>query len=278
MTNRNTEIDYSTLTPVLDFVLSQALKDIHTAMPGIVEAYDATTRRAQVRPALRLLTTNGKSVSRAPIVNAPVLFPYGARCGVLFPLAVGDSVLIIVSERGLTAFKQTFAESDPDPTRFFSAADGVILPGFGQLGDDPDSYIAFDPGDGTDDDPATISINSSKVLVNGRSVLAVPTSLGTYTIDTTTTFEETNIDGWADDYAWLLIKMVENGVIDTRLIEVSDLSDLDAASAGDTPDTDNSIAIHMAGISKPIALGRTSSDELLGQYDDDSVVIEVFGL
>ena len=278
MTNRNPEIDYSRLTPVLDFVVSQVLKDVHTAMPGIVEAYDATTRRAQVRPALRLLTTNGKSVSRAPIVNALVLFPFGGGFALLFPLAVGDPVLIIVSERGMSAFKQTFQESDPDAARLFSVADGVILPGFGRIDGDPDSYIAFDPGDGTDDNPATISINSTQVLVNGTPILAVPTSLGTYTIDTTTTFEETNIDGWADDYAWLLIKMLENGVIDTRLIEVSDLSDLDAASAGDTPDADNSIAIHMPGISKPIALGRTSSDELLGQYDDDSVVIEVFGL
>ena len=133
MSNIDHEVDFSALTTALRFVLGQALKYVNTALPGIVETYDATTKRARVTPAIRLIHTDGTTETRAPIVNAPVVFPSGGGFTLLFPVAVGDAVLLVFSERGLTQFKETFAESDPDRDLLFSEADAIVLPGFGAL-------------------------------------------------------------------------------------------------------------------------------------------------
>lgn len=133
MSNINREIDFSRLSTVLGFALEQRLKDVHTSMPGLIETYDAQTRRARVQPALRLLLTDGTTTSRAPVVNVPVVFPAGGGFTLLFPVEPGDGVLLVFSQRGIAGFKRAFAESDPTADRFFDPSDAVALPGFGAI-------------------------------------------------------------------------------------------------------------------------------------------------
>ena len=137
------EKNWDSLTTLLQHVLFQWAKDcLHTAMPGIIETYDPATRRARVRPALRIVLTEdagGEELDRAPAVNVPVIFPASAGYTMLFPLAEGDPVMLLFSERGLTEFKLTFETATPDRTRFFSESDGVALTGFGALAATPAS-------------------------------------------------------------------------------------------------------------------------------------------
>ena len=45
------EIDYRSLTTLLDHVLAQWAKhNLHTSMPGVIDSYDVAKRRARVRP------------------------------------------------------------------------------------------------------------------------------------------------------------------------------------------------------------------------------------
>ena len=102
------------------------------AVPGIVESFDPRTRRAVVRGALNVVTTNGTELQRASLVNVPVVWPSGGGYTLSFQLAVGDPVLLVYSMRGLDQWKQTHAEATPDEGVFFDESDAIAIPGFGQ--------------------------------------------------------------------------------------------------------------------------------------------------
>lgn len=139
MSNLNREAFSDALTTAMRFVFRQWAKhELHTAAPGVVESYDANTRRARIVPGLRMVRTGeapgteGEAVDKAVAVNVPVLWPGGSGGLIVFPLAEGDSGLILFSERGITEFKRTEALSVPDAGRFFDESDAMFLPcGFG---------------------------------------------------------------------------------------------------------------------------------------------------
>ena len=55
----------------------------------------------------------------------------------LFPLKIGDAVLLCFSERGIGEFKQIFAEAIPDMVGLFSESDAIAIAGFGGLSVSP---------------------------------------------------------------------------------------------------------------------------------------------
>ena len=132
--NLDQEVLFDNWTTLFKFVLFEWSKaNLHTAMPGLVEVYDAERRRARVRPALRLIRANGEPMERTPLVNVPVVFPAGGGFSFTFPLAAGDPVVLLFSERGIAAFKDSYELTNPTPGSFFSLSDAVALPGFGPL-------------------------------------------------------------------------------------------------------------------------------------------------
>ncbi|MCY3554990.1 MAG: Gp138 family membrane-puncturing spike protein [Gemmatimonadetes bacterium] len=172
MSSLNNEITWDNITSVFRFVLSQWRKGLHTCLPGIVETYDAATRRAKVRFALRQVRTDGKEVEKAPLVNVPVVFPSGGGFTFTFPLAEGDPVWLMFSERGLSAFKKTFELATPAMGRFHDQSDAVAIPGFGALQITPadTDASAWQTEDGSKsvrlrDDGVEIHAGNTEVLV-----------------------------------------------------------------------------------------------------------------
>ena len=115
---------------VIRFVCEQILKKVHTAVPGIVDAYNPATRRAIVQPATDITLTDNATRSRAILLDIPVLWPGGGGWFVHAPLRRGDAVLIVTSERDISAFKQTNQQGPLPTTRVMSEADGVAIPMF----------------------------------------------------------------------------------------------------------------------------------------------------
>ena len=147
---------------MLEFVLKQWSKErLHTLMPGIIETYDAETRRARILPALRLLMTDGEVMPRALAINVPILFPAGGGYTMSFNLVAGDGVILMFSERGITEFKKTFELSNPDKTRLFDESDAVAMAGFGPLSITPASSTGatLQTNDGT----KSVIVESDKV-------------------------------------------------------------------------------------------------------------------
>lgn len=138
LSNKDPEKDYGNLTDVLQFVFHQFMKDIYVSIPGIIETYDPETKRCKVRPAINTRLTSGVMIAPSSIINVPVIWPGGGGFVFLSPLPPGSPVEIKFSQRGITAFKETFLISDPGTT-FFDKHDAHVIPGYGALGVTPGS-------------------------------------------------------------------------------------------------------------------------------------------
>ena len=125
------ERDLDTPARVIPFAFEQMMKNVWTSMPGIVESYDAATRRAVVRPALEACLSDGSTVRRRPIANVPVVSPACGGVSATVCLVEGDAVWLSFSMRGLAAFLLEFTDAPATLTSFFSATDAVCFPGFG---------------------------------------------------------------------------------------------------------------------------------------------------
>ena len=132
-TNRNPESQEQSLAQLLSWHFEQVAKGVNTVAPGLVESYDPATKRARVRPALRLLLTSGATIDKPAIIDVPVLQPSGGGWLIHFPLPEGTPVLLVFSQRGLENFKKTFQVADPPPDALFAERDAIALPGFGAM-------------------------------------------------------------------------------------------------------------------------------------------------
>jgi hypothetical protein len=139
VSNLNNEIEYQTFGQALEFVFTQQFKKLYTCLPGIVQSYDQTTKRAQVLPAIERTFTTGGSQALPVLVDVPVVFPSGGGFTVTMPMKKGDGVLLIFSQRGITNFKKTFTQALPDSDSLLSLKDSIAIAGFGALNITPSS-------------------------------------------------------------------------------------------------------------------------------------------
>ena len=75
----------STLASNIKQGIETRLKDVHTAMPGIIESFNAVTQLASVQPAVKRIfrTTQDEKEILTPtpipvLINVPVIFPRGS--------------------------------------------------------------------------------------------------------------------------------------------------------------------------------------------------------
>ena len=145
MTTQDRFVDYGTLPTGIPRVLHQFMLGLNTAMPGEVVRYDQATRRADVRGQLAVVLDTGEQIDRPVISNVPIVYPVAAEFALLFPLAVGDSVLLVFSMRGLSRWKATHGMAAPDTEGMLSQQDAIAIPGFGPPGFHlPDIHITCD--------------------------------------------------------------------------------------------------------------------------------------
>lgn len=116
------------LAGVLDFRLSKFLQGTDDQLPAVVIAYNRTTNRAQVKPLIQMVTTNGTLISRAEVMSVPV-YRFGAGGGVLsFNLVQGNLGWIKANDRDISLFKQTYAETPPNTKRKHNFSDAMFYP------------------------------------------------------------------------------------------------------------------------------------------------------
>lgn len=110
------------------------LERVHVALPGFVTAYDPATQTADVQPALKrpLLDELGAvaQYEELPVVpSVPVCFPRGGGFHVSFPLNVGDSVLLVMSECAIGEWQETGDVSEPADVRRHGLSGAFAIPG-----------------------------------------------------------------------------------------------------------------------------------------------------
>lgn len=107
-----------------------ALKNVHTCLPGRIESYTKSQRKAKVKVLIRYRTDLETEIEIPPIDNVPVIFPSGKNFTLEWPLEKNDGCLVLFSEEGIGNFlNSTNQEVDPDSYARFQLTDAICLPG-----------------------------------------------------------------------------------------------------------------------------------------------------
>lgn len=122
------------------------LAEVNTAIPARIMAYDPVQQKAEVQPLIKRRYKDGQVVDRAPITGVPVVFPAAGGGILTFPVKVGDTVLLIFSQRSIDSWVQSDGRPiDPKDSRKHDISDAIAIPGlfsFSQaLQSDPDNVI-----------------------------------------------------------------------------------------------------------------------------------------
>lgn len=121
------------LSTLLDehFVGMQAM--LWTAVPGIIDSYDASEMTCSVIPAIlgKVAKEDGtiEAVQLPMLIHCPVIFPRGGGCSLTFPLKKGDECLVVFSARAIDFWWQSGGVQPPAETRMHDLSDGFVLPG-----------------------------------------------------------------------------------------------------------------------------------------------------
>lgn len=120
------------LEQLLSVAIESRLLDVHTATPGIVVAYDATKKRADIRPAVKrgLRGIDERMThERVPVLpNVPVAWLAAGGFELHFPLAAGDAGWLLFSEVATSAYYQTGEVSDAGDAERFGLSSPLFLP------------------------------------------------------------------------------------------------------------------------------------------------------
>jgi len=113
-------------------VAGDVVNEIHTAIPGTIQAVDLNTGFVTVAPVGKYKTRQGKYLDFPVLSSVPLVLPQSSISGVeiAFPVAVGDSCLLIFSEQQLDSF---LYGGESKMTLRFDLTNAVAIPGLGKV-------------------------------------------------------------------------------------------------------------------------------------------------
>lgn len=113
--------------------LRAALVETHTAAPGRIVSYSASTQTATIQLALDRQFEDDDGVTEdvpvPPILDVPVLFPRAGGWALTFPVQAGDPCLVVFGERDIAGWKQTGQQAAPATARTHDYSDAVAILG-----------------------------------------------------------------------------------------------------------------------------------------------------
>lgn len=154
-------------------------KNLRVALPATVTRFDAATQAADVQPLLLLPLTdedNVRTTERLPVIpNVPVVYPRGSGFHLVFPLAVGDNVLVVFCDQSLDQWKaKGGTDVDPVDNRQHTDSGAVCYPGAypstGAVPSFPSNKLVVGK-DGVNHSPAARKNDSVKVTIPAGSFL-----------------------------------------------------------------------------------------------------------
>lgn len=108
-----------------------------TAMPGILQSFDATKKTCTVQPALKALRQlpdgTQEWVTMPLLVDVVVQFAGGGGYDVTFPLSQGDEGLVVFAARCIDAWWQSGGVQVQAELRMHDLSDGFFVPGVSSL-------------------------------------------------------------------------------------------------------------------------------------------------
>ncbi len=103
-------------------------KRIRTVVPGTVVLYEPATRRATIQPAPSLITNGREARPLPPLPLVPVMFPGGGGFEIVWPLAPGDRVTLLVFDRSIDRWLRGEPSYKPNSGRMHNLSDVMAIP------------------------------------------------------------------------------------------------------------------------------------------------------
>ncbi len=125
MKMNETEIGESIRALMINFLAGT----VHTAMPGKVVAYNSSKRTADVKPLIKKSNTDGSQTEYPVLPDVPVAVYGTAGAAVVLPIADGDFVLLVFSERAIDRVMKNGKINNTSQNRIFHLSDAVAFPG-----------------------------------------------------------------------------------------------------------------------------------------------------
>lgn len=169
----NDETQTPTLAEVILGAQRVTMRGVRVALPGRIEAYNPVTREANVLPLVmdRVTGEEGEVTAKAlPVVpHVPVLAVAGGR--IKFPIAVGDTVLLVFASSSLDLWLARGGLVDPEDDRHHAADDAVAIHGL------QDFAHVLAPVPALEFTGATINVGGSAPLALAAQVEALRQSI-----------------------------------------------------------------------------------------------------
>lgn len=109
-------------------VIDAERREIYTALPGRVKAFDPATQRATIE-VLHKPRFNGRPVDMPDLVEVPVVMPRGGGFAFTFPLKAGDGVQVMFQSRDMSEFYERGEREQAFTLRTADLSDAVAIPG-----------------------------------------------------------------------------------------------------------------------------------------------------
>lgn len=81
----------------------EATDNVHTAIPGTISSYDASSGLAEVMPTAKFKKPDGTSIDYPKVTGVPVVIPQtmGQQATIGFPIKAGDGCLLVFAEKSI---------------------------------------------------------------------------------------------------------------------------------------------------------------------------------
>lgn len=175
---------------IIETAISSVLSDRHTAMPGIIDSFDAAKQTATVRPALKQPYLPDSQIGDPEwmeiklLVDVPVVFPATANYALTFPVAQGDECLLIFSERPIDVWQTKGDVQEFDDMRTQDYSDAIAIIGLrsqpNKLSNYDADHVQLRSTDGTTvitlDDKGIVTLKAISIILEGKVNIIGPLS------------------------------------------------------------------------------------------------------
>lgn len=140
-----------------------------TALPAIVDSFDAARMTANVQPTIKAIVRQEdgtyEELQLPLLLDCPVQFPGGGGVVLTFPLAAGDEVLVVFASRCMDGWWQLGGIQPPLELRMHDLSDGFVIP---QVRSQPRKLTVSTTAAQlrTDDGTAYVELNGTSKAVN----------------------------------------------------------------------------------------------------------------
>ncbi len=121
------------LPRVLDAAVSNRIRALHVAMPAKVLSYDSSTQKISAQPLIQRGyrdESGERQTEDLPVINnVPVCFPGAGAISITWPIAAGDTVLLVFSDFSLDRWLERGGVVDPGDDRAHTLTDAIAIPG-----------------------------------------------------------------------------------------------------------------------------------------------------